>query len=364
MSHMNAVCSYHTPDGLKPPETHQLLKMLQPKSQPLSAPPDSRSRSPYVVKACEECRRRKIRCNGVQPCRRCARLSLVCFYRAKRQHNSHPEQSLDLHNILTELNNLRADYEALVNNSRHGSSASGSPQPVHRSHGSTSYGDPVLLEDVRLSDPLTELSSDEVHRLIHVYDKRAQFIYPLADLDAVRSSAVALDQHRSWAYPEEALEEADAACLKLLLSVAMVIDDQCHGGLPARLYESTEAYVLGLSIADGLDVKALRVFVLVVRRRALLLPCHKLLSLTSVLGAVLLRARQDHSCLAQHRTRSSGSGRVRVELAAESRRVVPAPSTAQVDPGARLVNIRSGLLLESAHGIQTGGRRSGSEDGP
>lgn len=239
--------------------------MPQPKSKSLSTTTDSRSRSPYVIKACEECRRRKIRCNGAQPCRRCDRLSLVCFYRAKRQHNSHPEQSLDLQTILAELNTLRADYEALASSSGRGSSTSASPPPAptQRLEALKSYRD-TLMDNGSPLDPLMEISSSEVHRLLYVFDEHIQFMYPVADMESVKASVAILDQYRGSTHAEQALEEADAACLKLVLANAMAMDDRCHSDLPARLYESAQPYLSALFDSERLDVKGLRAFVLVV----------------------------------------------------------------------------------------------------
>ena len=37
-------------------------------------------RNRYISIACNECKRRKIKCNGNNPCHRCGRLSLECIY--------------------------------------------------------------------------------------------------------------------------------------------------------------------------------------------------------------------------------------------------------------------------------------------
>ena len=337
--------------------------MPQPNSTSLSGTVDSRSRSPYVIKACEECRRRKIRCNGAQPCRRCDRLSLVCFTRAKRQHNSHPEQSLDLHTTLAELNTLRADYEALANGSGRGSSASGSPPPLsQRIEGLKSYRT-ALLEDVYPKDPLMELSSDEIRRLMYVYDEHVQFLYPVADMDEIEDSAALLDQHRNLPHPEQVLEEADGACLKLVLANAMAVDDRSHGDLPMKLFESAQPYVSGLPDSDRLDVKALRAFVLVVSCAQ---PSCFTRSSTDGdrLGTVLLHARQACCGLAQHWLRRSHSHGAGFESAEKGRRDVPTTSTAYCDPATLLVHLYPGSLLESAHGLRAccQGSRSRSWD--
>lgn len=241
-------------------------------SAPLSSrvAADAKSRDPYVIKACEECRRRKIRCNGVKPCRRCDRLSLVCFYRAKRQHNSHQPQGLEIHGVLSEPNSLRVEYEALANGSeRESSSTSNAPQPrllpqQQLREPQESHSARLPDESATCSDPLLEIPSKEMHRLLYVYDEHIQFIYPLADMDAAEASAGKLDLHRNEAHPELALDEADSACLRLVLVNAMGVDDRDHSGLSARLFERAQSYVSGLAGAERLDVRAVRAFLLAV----------------------------------------------------------------------------------------------------
>lgn len=247
--------------------TSRTMNMMT-KSKSMASNADPQTRSPYVIKACEECRRRKIRCNGSQPCRRCDRLSLVCFYRAKRQHNSHPEQSLHLQGILAELNALRAQFHGLSQGSGHGSSASGSPPPMATLQQSELQGmyQDGFPEDEELSDPLLDMPSDEIHRLVYVYDEHVHFFYPTADMDATEDAAAMLIMHRKEPHLEDFLCEADAACLRVLLSNAMIVDEQNHGDLPTRLFESALPYLTALPGAERLDIKALRAIVLTVSR--------------------------------------------------------------------------------------------------
>lgn len=43
--------------------------------------PQQRSkRNRYISIACNECKRRKIKCNGETPCQRCGNLGLECLY--------------------------------------------------------------------------------------------------------------------------------------------------------------------------------------------------------------------------------------------------------------------------------------------
>ncbi|BCR89932.1 Zn(II)2Cys6 transcription factor domain-containing protein [Aspergillus chevalieri] len=39
-----------------------------------------KKRRKYIAKACNECKRRKIKCNGQTPCQRCGRQRVDCIY--------------------------------------------------------------------------------------------------------------------------------------------------------------------------------------------------------------------------------------------------------------------------------------------
>lgn len=51
-----------------------------------------------ISKACEPCRRRKIRCNGQQPCQLCQQTPANCVYRAKARHRMSARQKAALDN--------------------------------------------------------------------------------------------------------------------------------------------------------------------------------------------------------------------------------------------------------------------------
>ncbi|PIG89410.1 Zn(II)2Cys6 transcription factor [Aspergillus arachidicola] len=58
--------------------------------------PRPRKRRKYIAKACNECKRRKIKCNGETPCQRCGRQRIGCVYaEGQRQEISGNEHGFD-----------------------------------------------------------------------------------------------------------------------------------------------------------------------------------------------------------------------------------------------------------------------------
>lgn len=173
---------------------------------------------------------------------------------------------MDLPTLLAELNTLRAENEMLANSSGRGSSESDSPQSTLQQREAVTSHHEKLLDKACPSEPLDVIPSDEMERLITVFDKHLHFQYPLADMDSIVESAAVLRQNRNAETLQRGIEEADAASLRLVLANGMAVDDRCHGDLPVKLYESTQPYLSGLPEVDRLDIKALRAIVLVVSR--------------------------------------------------------------------------------------------------
>lgn len=55
----------------------------RPRATDSASEPDNRRKDPKVSRACDTCKRRKIRCNGTLPCANCTRRKIPCGYDAK-----------------------------------------------------------------------------------------------------------------------------------------------------------------------------------------------------------------------------------------------------------------------------------------
>ncbi|KAL1962252.1 hypothetical protein VTN77DRAFT_9842 [Rasamsonia byssochlamydoides] len=71
--------------------------------------PEKRKRSKYIAKACNECKRRKIRCNGQQPCQRCGRQMVQCIYAV----DSSVHDSQNIEQLLRQVQSLQEQVNTL-----------------------------------------------------------------------------------------------------------------------------------------------------------------------------------------------------------------------------------------------------------
>ncbi|KAF2842321.1 fungal-specific transcription factor-like protein [Patellaria atrata CBS 101060] len=89
-------------------------------------PQQRAKRNRYISIACNECKRRKIKCNGQTPCQRCGNLSLECVYapnccnsfkdseeyKAMSEHIAHLQAQVD--SLFSNLNQLRTQVESRI----------------------------------------------------------------------------------------------------------------------------------------------------------------------------------------------------------------------------------------------------------
>ncbi|KAL8814952.1 MAG: hypothetical protein Q9223_005870 [Gallowayella weberi] len=101
--------------------------------------PARAKRSRYISIACNECKRRKIRCNGQMPCQRCGNLSLQCVYAPNccstgfRDSSEFQAMSNTIQSLQDQLQRLYADPSA-SRNPPHDNSASPYPDPSSYPH--------------------------------------------------------------------------------------------------------------------------------------------------------------------------------------------------------------------------------------
>ncbi|RAK91801.1 C6 transcription factor [Aspergillus costaricaensis CBS 115574] len=84
-------------------DSHPLESWERPPDDDLGDRDEARPRKrrrKYIAKACNECKRRKIKCNGQSPCQRCGRQRIDCVYEAPPPR---PESSAENHETLDRL---------------------------------------------------------------------------------------------------------------------------------------------------------------------------------------------------------------------------------------------------------------------
>lgn len=79
-----------------------------------AAPQPRAKRNRYINQACNECKRRKIKCNGNTPCQRCGHLQLECLYAPNCCANGNFKDTEDFKRMNEHINSLQEQVDALV----------------------------------------------------------------------------------------------------------------------------------------------------------------------------------------------------------------------------------------------------------
>ncbi|KKA19809.1 C6 transcription factor [Rasamsonia emersonii CBS 393.64] len=212
--------------------------------------PEKRKRSKYIAKACNECKRRKIRCNGQQPCQRCGRRMVECIYAVDSSVNDSQNIEQLLHQVQSlqeQVKTLSGTVDTLVArdaarssgfrsepfqrpiaNAERGKASSGQQLSFHgpttssfsfgiarqslQTRGITELGDegeatqepspmpspslsPQTFEYQQSIDPLWAISKEEGIRLCRVYEEEMGIMYPILELEQTISHVNALYTH-------------------------------------------------------------------------------------------------------------------------------------------------------------------------
>ncbi|KAF4173842.1 hypothetical protein CNMCM8694_009299 [Aspergillus lentulus] len=83
---------------------------LWPNTQEKASHPRKR-RPKYVTKACTECKRRKIKCNGQSPCQRCGRQQIECVYEGRTRPDLTEQQNMS--RLIEQMSAMQEQISAL-----------------------------------------------------------------------------------------------------------------------------------------------------------------------------------------------------------------------------------------------------------
>ncbi|GKZ29800.1 hypothetical protein AbraIFM66950_006550 [Aspergillus brasiliensis] len=72
------------------PGSHRAAPGKRPAPPNDDADDENRRKDPKITRACDTCKRKKIRCDGTLPCKNCAKRKLHCFYNAKYNRGRPP----------------------------------------------------------------------------------------------------------------------------------------------------------------------------------------------------------------------------------------------------------------------------------
>ncbi|KAF4595509.1 fungal specific transcription factor domain-containing protein [Ophiocordyceps camponoti-floridani] len=286
-------------------------------------------RNRYISIACNECKRRKIKCNGETPCQRCGNLNLACLYAPNCCANNFRDSD-EFKSVIAQLRRLQDDVVRLnqtVSIIRTGSARSA---PAAVSHevvssppqassistrqrprdwsasssafiGSTSTAFNLDVANNTIAnmgyrcpddasepehqsseitaagsahfDPLFEFPKDEMLRLCQFYQDEIGIMYPVIDIPTVtvhaRTLADLMAEARSQQRPLETINDAQTLKLKLVLCCALVVEQHGHSEEAARMYESMDAVLNRKLMADASDVTNLPILILLAGYRLL-----------------------------------------------------------------------------------------------
>ncbi|PNP37406.1 hypothetical protein TGAMA5MH_10705 [Trichoderma gamsii] len=287
-------------------------------------------RNRYISIACNECKRRKIKCNGETPCQRCGNLNLACLYAPNCCTNNFKDSD-EFKMIAAQLSRLQEEVNWLNQSMRNmqseprlapptsdrimptggsviapspsQSSASGQrpdylgKQTPFQGPTSTAFTLDVARETIsnmgwktaeegddieplpsnnmvttistQMADPLLEFDKDEMVRLCRVHEDEIGIMYPVINIQTVIAHAKNVSLYLRNPRPMELLNDLETLQLKIIICCALVVEGHGHSEKALRLYESMENIINRKLMSDGLDVSDLPLLALVAGYRFL-----------------------------------------------------------------------------------------------
>lgn len=268
-----------------------------------------------------ECKRRKIKCNGETPCQRCGNLNLACLYAPNCCSNNFKDSD-EFKQVTDQISNLQREVSALNQTVRTLQSdptrlaavqdrplPAVSPSPSYQSmpaqRADTSYGkygsfrgptsmaysldvanntisnmgykgigegedqraqqasegvSPQISDTTILVDPLVEFGKDEMVRLCRFHEEEVGLMYPVVDIQSVISHAKSLASFidsLKTQRPLRALNDDKTLLLKMVMCCALVVEEHGHSDKAVRLYESMESVIDRKLMSDDSNVSNL-----------------------------------------------------------------------------------------------------------
>ncbi|KAJ5815791.1 hypothetical protein N7447_008024 [Penicillium robsamsonii] len=281
------------------------------------SPRDSRKRAKYTQVACNECKRRKLKCSGGLVCVRCSRDQIPCVYnrppstsqetdpKDERENSRFQAVDKQLETLRREMRTLSARVHELEPPGP--SPPTGSLHRILDAPRSPTYVGPTSAE-FGLTRPRSSLSQaasiddrgeeldlsttapspapseggeiahlglpkgvDETLRLVQVYEDTVGVMYPCIDLDGVRAYVLEFYRSRDSATASSSVLTAsdqdwfsarDVQVLKILLATALLAESHGRSERAAQLADSVEdRFASRLKIAE-VDMKEILILTL------------------------------------------------------------------------------------------------------
>ncbi|EGR49244.1 uncharacterized protein TRIREDRAFT_60627 [Trichoderma reesei QM6a] len=290
----------------------------------------TRSKRNRVSLVINECKRRKIKCNGETPCQRCGNLNLACLYAPNCCSNNFKDSdefkkiTAQLSRLQDEVNWLNQNMRTMQTESRFAPPASDrivpapnsiiAPSPSQSSTSghrpdylgrqtpfqgptSTAFSLDVARETIssmgwkpteegddnepppinhissavspHISEPLLEFDKDEMVRLCRVHEEEIGIMYPVINIQSVIAHVKNVSLYLRNQRPTEPLNDLQTLQLKAIMCCALVVEGHGHCEKAVRLYESMENIINRKLMSDVLEVSDLPLLALVAGYRFL-----------------------------------------------------------------------------------------------
>ncbi|RLL92962.1 hypothetical protein CFD26_100973 [Aspergillus turcosus] len=260
---------------------------LAPDTWPNARDQDSRPRKrrrKYITKACNECKRRKIKCNGQSPCQRCGRQQIECVYAERTRPDLTDQQNIT--RLIDQMSAMQEQISALSAAVYALSRPGASPQEQARAfrpsssvreltfqgpttsafsldlaksslqrrgivdgdgdgdgdeageEGDTPPPAPEGTPLGMLKDPLWTISKAEAIRLCRVYEEEMGIMYPVLELEELLRQVEGL--YGLWPRSGQAdgPRDYDVYILRLVFACALTAEASGRSELAMRLFES------------------------------------------------------------------------------------------------------------------------------
>ncbi|KAM0507830.1 hypothetical protein ACHAP8_000031 [Fusarium lateritium] len=277
-----------------------------------------------------ECKRRKIKCNGETPCQRCGNLNLACLY-APNCCSGNFKESDEFKQVTSQLGRLQEEVGWLHQTVKtmqseparfpsisdramahsHGASTiahspSHSSASYNRNDGSKygSFRGPTSMAfsldvanntinnmgykgisdddqhmnegpgamSMRPMDPLHEFDKDEMVRLCRLHEEEIGIMYPVLNIQSVISHAkgmAAFLESVRQQNPRELINDDKTLQLKIIMCCALVVEEHGHSDKAIRLFDSMETVLNRKLMAEAADVGTIPILALVAGYRFL-----------------------------------------------------------------------------------------------
>ncbi|KAK6710204.1 hypothetical protein SNK05_004679 [Fusarium graminearum] len=287
-------------------------------------------RNRYISIACNECKRRKIKCNGETPCQRCGNLNLACLY-APNCCSGNFKESDEFKQVTVQLGRLQEEVGWLhqtvktmqsepgrfpsIGNQAMAHSHGASTIAASPSHSSASYnrhdgskygsfrgptsmafsldvanntinnmGYKGISDDdqhmneglgamsMRPMDPLHDFDKDEMVRLCRLHEEEIGIMYPVLNIQSVISHAKSMStflESIRQQNPRELINDDKTLQLKIIMCCALVVEEHGHSDKAIRLFESMDTVLNRKLMAEAADVGTIPILALVAGYRFL-----------------------------------------------------------------------------------------------